>query len=192
MTEATETYDFIIVGSGGSAVCAALVMKEAGKRALIIEKRPFFGGSSALSGGVMWIPCNSLGREAGVEDTPEMAKAYLDACAGPESKGSSAARRAAFLEEAPKAIDFLRAKGMQLVHGEGYSDYHETEYPGGVARSRSVMPEDLRPRRTGRQGRVDRLDRRVPADDDARDLPSHPLRARLEEPRDHAAGSAGG
>lgn len=141
MAHADETYDFVIVGSGGSAVAAALVMKEAGKRALIIEKREFFGGSSALSGGVMWIPCNSLGREAGVQDTPEMAKAYLDACAGPESKGSSAARRAAFLDQAPKAIDFLRSKGMQLVHGEGYSDYHETEYPGGVARSRSVMPK---------------------------------------------------
>ena len=136
---ADETYDFVIVGSGGASVAAALVMKDAGKRALIIEKREYFGGSSALSGGVLWIPCNSLQREAGVTDTPEMARAYLDACAGPHSKGSTAERRAAFLEAGPKAIDMLRARGMKLVHAEGYSDYHETEYPGGVARSRAIV-----------------------------------------------------
>jgi len=57
---ACETYDFVIVGSGASSVAAALKIKEAGKTALIIEKREFFGGSTALSGGVIWIPCNSV------------------------------------------------------------------------------------------------------------------------------------
>ncbi len=137
---ACETYDFVIVGSGASSVAAALKIKEAGKTALIIEKREFFGGSTALSGGVIWIPCNSVQREAGVADTPEQASAYLDACAGPHSKGSSAARRSAFLEEGPKAIDFLRAHGMKLVHAATYSDYHETVYPGGNAGGRAIVP----------------------------------------------------
>jgi 3-oxosteroid 1-dehydrogenase len=136
-----ESYDFVIVGSGAASVAAALKMKEAGKSALIIEKREFFGGSTALSGGVIWIPCNSVQREAGVADTPEQASAYLDACAGPHSKGSSATRRSIFLDEGPKAIDFLRAHGMKLVHAETYSDYHETVYPGGVAGSRAIVPE---------------------------------------------------
>jgi len=137
---ASEIYDFVIVGSGAASVAAALKMKEAGKTALIVEKREFFGGSTALSGGVIWIPCNSVQREAGVADTPEEARAYLDACAGPESKGSSGARRSAFLDEGPKAIDFLRAHGMKLVHAETYSDYHETVYPGGIARGRAIVP----------------------------------------------------
>jgi len=137
---ATQEYDFVIVGSGAASVAAALKMKEVGKSALIIEKREYFGGSTALSGGVIWIPCNSVQREAGVADTPELARAYLDACAGPESKGSSAARRSAFLEEGPAAIDFLRKHGMKLVHAETYSDYHETDYPGGIARGRAIVP----------------------------------------------------
>ena len=49
-------YDFIIVGSGGGSVPAALVMQEQGKRPLIIEKQPVIGGSSAFLGGVIWIP----------------------------------------------------------------------------------------------------------------------------------------
>jgi len=137
---ASEHYDFVIVGSGAASVAAALKMKEVGKSALIIEKREFFGGSTALSGGVIWIPCNSVQREAGIADTPELARAYLDACTGPESKGSSAARRTAFLDEGPKAIDFLRAHGMKLVHAATYSDYHETVYPGGIAGSRAIVP----------------------------------------------------
>lgn len=138
---AAEEFDFVIIGSGAASVAAALKVKEAGKTALIVEKREFFGGSTALSGGVIWIPCNSLQREAGVSDTPERARAYLDACAGPENKGSSAQRRSTFLEEGPAAIDFLRKHGMKLVHAETYSDYHETVYPGGEAQSRAIVPE---------------------------------------------------
>jgi 3-oxosteroid 1-dehydrogenase len=136
-----RVYDFVIVGSGAAAVCAAMVMKEAGKTALIIEKREFFGGSTALSGGVIWVPGNSLQSEAGVEDSPAMARAYLDACAGPYTKGSSAARRKAFLTAAPLAIDFLRANGLKLEHATGYSDYHEGEKPGGLAGGRALVPE---------------------------------------------------
>jgi 3-oxosteroid 1-dehydrogenase len=140
MTGREQEYDFVIVGGGAASVTAALVMKEAGQSALIVEKERYFGGSTALSGGVIWIPNNSVQREAGVEDTLDKARAYLDACAGPESKGSSRARREAFLAEGPKAIDFLRKKGMKLVHAEGYACYHETDYPGGIARGRAIVP----------------------------------------------------
>lgn len=140
MGEDRTDYDFIIIGSGAGSVVASLVIKDAGKTALIVEKEATFGGSTALSGGVMWVPGNSPGREAGVRDRRELASDYLDACAGPLTKGSSRARRDAFLDQAPEAIDYLRARGMKLVHAEGYADYHEGEYPGGLPRGRAIVP----------------------------------------------------
>jgi 3-oxosteroid 1-dehydrogenase len=137
---AGHEYDFVIIGSGAGSVCAALYMQKAGRSALIIEKETYFGGSTALSGGVIWVPNNPVQKEAGVADSREAARAYLDACAGPVSKGSSEARREAFLSDGPEAIAFLRDHGMKLVQAEGYSDYHETEYHGGCARGRAMVP----------------------------------------------------
>jgi 3-oxosteroid 1-dehydrogenase len=136
-----EACDFVIVGSGAGAVVAALAMQRAGRAPLILEKTDKLGGSTAMSGGVFWVPNNALMQEAGVEDSYDQARAYLDACAGESGPGSSPERRRAFLTYAPKAIDFLRENGMKFRHAEGYSDYHEGAYPGGVARSRSLVAE---------------------------------------------------
>jgi 3-oxosteroid 1-dehydrogenase len=135
-----RVFDFVIVGSGGGAACAALVLHEARKTALIVDKAEFFGGSTALTDGAVWIPCTSLQKEAGVADTPAQARAYLDACAGATSKGSSAERRKAFLKHGPLAIDFLRFKGMKLIHAEGCSDYELAQHRGGNAQGRAVVP----------------------------------------------------
>ena len=132
-----ESYDVVIVGSGAGSITAAMATQAAGGSALIVEKTDKFGGSTALSGGVLWIPNNPVMKRAGVADTLDAGRVYLDACAGAEEPGSNKARREAFLIEGPKAIDYLESQGMKFIHSEGWSDYHETEYPGGVARSRS-------------------------------------------------------
>jgi 3-oxosteroid 1-dehydrogenase len=141
-----ESYDAVIVGSGAGSVCAAMATQLAGGTALILEKTDKFGGSTALSGGVLWMPNNPVMKRAGVPDSMSAARAYLDACAGSEAPGSTKARREAFLTEGPRAIEFLEQLGMKFIHSEGWSDYHETEYPGGVARSRSFEAKlfDLR------------------------------------------------
>jgi choline dehydrogenase-like flavoprotein len=83
-----ETYDFIVVGSGGGAFCAALVLRAAGKSVLILEKTPLLGGTTATSGGVLWIPNNRYMKAAGIADSAEAANAYLDAVIGePVAKG---------------------------------------------------------------------------------------------------------
>ncbi len=141
-----KQYDFVIVGSGAGSVVAALIVKAAGLRPLILEKTDKFGGSTAISGGVLWMPNNPVSLRAGVPDTPALAKAYLDACAGPPTPGSTEAKRERFLSEGPKMVDFFERAGMKFAHSEGYSDYHETELPGGMARGRALVAEvfDLR------------------------------------------------
>ncbi len=144
-----ETYDLVIVGSGGASVIAALVAKAAGKRPLVLEKQSLIGGSTALSGGVIWAPNNSLMKAAGIEDSYEKAAQYLDACAGPPAPGSTPERRHAFLREVPSVIDFLAKHGMTWLYARGWSDYHEGRYPGGVADGRSVVAEIFDMRQLG-------------------------------------------
>lgn len=145
----SDDYDFIVVGSGAGAVCAALVVAAKGGRPLILEKTALFGGSTALSGGVIWTPNTQASARTGVEDTADDARAYLDACAGVPTPGSTLARRAAYLEKGPQAVAFVESQGVKFRHVDGYADYHHGEYPGGLARGRSLIVDPLDLRRLG-------------------------------------------
>lgn len=75
-------YDVVVIGSGASGFAAAITAKNEGLTTLLIEKEKHFGGASALSGGGVWIPNNRYLVEAGVFDSYEEAKKYLDATVG--------------------------------------------------------------------------------------------------------------
>jgi 3-oxosteroid 1-dehydrogenase len=149
MTDFFRTYDLVIVGSGAGSISSALVARRAGKSVLVIEKTSHLGGSTALSGGVMWIPNNAVMKRAGYEDTPEAAKTYLDACLGEPTRGSSMVRRHAYLAEGVKAIDFIEDLGMKFIYTPGYSDYYSVEHPGGLESGRSIIAEPFDMRALG-------------------------------------------
>ena len=109
MQQFDETFDFAVVGSGGGSMCAALVMRSRGKSVVILEKTELVGGTTALSGGVMWIPNNRFLERDGVEDSFEKAALYLDNLVGDhdDTPGASRERRNAYLTHAPGMIDFL-------------------------------------------------------------------------------------
>ncbi|MET0986736.1 MAG: FAD-binding protein, partial [Steroidobacteraceae bacterium] len=132
--------DWLIVGSGTGSVVAALVGKDAGLNVLIIEKEPHFGGTSAYSGGVAWIPNNPLMARAGIKDTYERAREYLDAAIWYEGPATSASRREAFLRSGPDAVAYLETKGMKFCRPEWWPDYH-SDLPGGEQTSRSIQAE---------------------------------------------------
>lgn len=140
MSEQDQVYDFIVVGSGGGSMCAALYLKSIGLNPLILEKTEVIGGSTAMSGGVLWIPNHPLNREAGIADTPEKSQQYLDVLTSTPDpgRGGTQARRQAFVEEGPKMIDFLRSQGIELIRAEGYSDYYD-DSPGGLAEGRAIV-----------------------------------------------------
>ncbi len=133
-------YDLVIVGSGGGSMCAALAAKEAGKTAIILEKQPRLGGSTSLSGGVWWIPANPLLAKAGIEDSIDKGRQYLDALVGDHGGGASPARREAFLRAAPEMIRFLQRQGMKIRRPlHVWPDYYD-DLPGGLPQGRSLMP----------------------------------------------------
>jgi len=138
-----ETFDFVVVGSGGGSMCAALFMRAAGKSVVILEKTDLVGGSTARSGGVMWIPNNRFMAEDGVEDSFDKAETYMEATVGAVSQdaaGSTPERRRAYLAEAPKMVDFLVGQGIKLRRIPYYPDYYD-DRPGGSVPGRTVVAE---------------------------------------------------
>lgn len=140
MAEWDESVDFVVVGSGGGSMVAALAMADLGKTTIILEKTEKVGGSTSMSGGVFWIPNHPLQAEAGVEDSHEKARAYLDACVGDVGPSTSPERKEMFLRMGPAMVSYLRGKGMPFIRGDGWSDYHD-ELPGGCPESRSLLVE---------------------------------------------------
>ena len=137
MADQEETFDVVIVGSGGGGLAAALAACAAGLKPVIVEKQRFVGGSTGMSGGMLWIPDNPLMRADGIEDSHAAGLDYLQAVTGDPDEPSSAARRAAFLDNGPRMVSFFQEQGVRLFRCAGYSDYYDN-YPGGSAAGRSV------------------------------------------------------
>ncbi|UGT67180.1 3-oxosteroid 1-dehydrogenase [Nocardia gipuzkoensis] len=140
MTQEFE-FDVVVVGSGAAGMTAALTAAYRGLSVTLIEKSRSFGGSTARSGGGIWIPNNPVLQREGVPDSPELARTYLKAVVGervPEAK------QLAFLDRGPEMMRYLgaRSKYWEFVYDRGYSDYHP-EFPGGLAQGRSIEPAPL-------------------------------------------------
>jgi 3-oxosteroid 1-dehydrogenase len=142
MTGFDETFDFVVVGSGGGSMCAGLFMRSRGKSVLVLEKTDLVGGTTARSGGVMWIPNNPFMKRDGVEDSLEKAVAYLDSVVGDhnDTPGATAERRRTYLLEAPRMVEFLVSQGVKLTRIGTWPDYYD-ERPGGSQPGRTVVAE---------------------------------------------------
>ena len=133
-----ETVDWVVVGSGAGSMASALVMRRAGKSVVILEKADVVGGTTAKSGGVMWIPANRFMAEAGVEDSAQDGITYLDAICE-DLPGSGHDKRVAYVTEANRMLDFLVDQGIALERGSAFwPDYYD-DAPGGCKTSRTVV-----------------------------------------------------
>ena len=142
MVQFDETFDFVVVGSGGGSMCAGLVLRQAGKSVAVLEKTELLGGSTARAGGVMWIPNNRFMKRDGVEDSFEKAATYLDAVVGDhdDTPGATRERRHTYLREAPEMLEFLIGKGIQFNRAPYWPDYY-TNAPGGSEEGRTVLAD---------------------------------------------------
>jgi succinate dehydrogenase/fumarate reductase flavoprotein subunit len=136
MTGNEEVCDALVVGSGAGGLSAAVTAAHLGLDVIVAEKAEVFGGATARSGGWLWIPCNPLGKAAGMPDSIEEARTYLEGEAG---NFFDAARIDAFLARGPEMVAFFtRETAMEFALGPTFADYHP-DSPGGKDGGRSIV-----------------------------------------------------
>lgn len=150
MTDFDEVFDWVVVGSGGGSMCSALVMREQGKSVVILEKTDLVGGTTARSGGVMWIPNNPFLKRDGIDDSFEKAATYLDTLAAEhdDTPGSTRIRRHTYLREAPQMLAFLQKQNIPFTRVSYWPDYHD-ELPGALKAGRTVVSRPFDMNRLG-------------------------------------------
>jgi succinate dehydrogenase/fumarate reductase flavoprotein subunit len=103
----TLTCDVLVIGSGTGGLSTAVTARKNGLDVLVIEKEPYFGGTTAFSGGVLWVPGNHHAKQNGVTDTREAARTYLRNETGNFFKADAVE---AFLDNAPRCSSSSSAR----------------------------------------------------------------------------------
>lgn len=141
-----EYVDVLVVGSGAGGLATAVAAAHRGLTVIVAEKEPVFGGTTARSGGWMWIPNNGPAVRAGIQDSVDKARTYLKHETG---EHYDSARVEAFLEAGPRAVDFFEKNtALQFDLGPTFADYHPTA-PGGMDAGRSIVARPFDGRELG-------------------------------------------
>jgi succinate dehydrogenase/fumarate reductase flavoprotein subunit len=145
-------YDVVIMGSGAAGLTAALVAAKAGNTVAILEKANHFGGTTAISGGGIWIPVSPQAKAEGVDDSIETARNYVLGVVG------NRAERAlidAYLNNGPEMIEWLAANSETVFQISPPSSDWYPEVPGAVDFGRLLAPSEYDGKKLGKN--FDRL-----------------------------------
>jgi 3-oxosteroid 1-dehydrogenase len=140
-----QEVDILVVGSGAGGLTAAIVAADRNARVLVIEKSDKYGGSSATSGGGIWIPNSHLAKEAGLADSEEEAFQYVRALSAPNVPDNVIR---AFIRKAPEMLKWVTEKTPVRYLSLPYPDYH-VENPGGKPGFRTHLPDVFDGRKLG-------------------------------------------
>lgn len=134
--------DVVVIGSGAAGLCAAIVAHDQGLRTLVLEKTPLVGGTTAISGGAVWAPMNSLMADVQQTDSPAAVNEYLAATAGPFA---DTALMQAYLRRAHETVDYLqRRTRIRFAPRALFPDYYPLPGASIGARSLDPLPFDAR------------------------------------------------
>jgi len=132
----THECDVLVIGSGAGGFASAITARKAGLDVLMVEKANVFGGTTATSGGIIWIPANPLAARSGVEDNLEDCRLYLRRELG---NAYSPALIEAYLQRGPEMVTFFVDEiGIPFTPLMRMPDYHP-EQPGASSGGRSLQ-----------------------------------------------------
>lgn len=131
--------DLIVVGAGAAGLTAAAVAATEGLKVVVLEASPWVGGTTAISGGMVWVPANHLMQQAGIPDSLNAAQTYL-AHAAPLAEGEDRSVLYTFLQRGPEAVAYLSQRtAVQLQPVRRYPDYYP-DLPGATLGGRVLEP----------------------------------------------------
>ena len=145
-------YDVVVMGSGAAGLTAALVAAKAGNTVAVLEKADHFGGTTAISGGGIWIPVSPQAKAEGVDDSIEVARNYVLGVVG------NRAERAlidAYLNNGPEMIEWLAANSETVFQISPPSSDWYPEVSGAVDFGRLLAPSEYDGKKLGKN--FDRL-----------------------------------
>ena len=131
----TKEVDVIVVGSGAAAFSAALTAAIGGLEVLIVEKSEFFGGTTAISGGALWIPESTYAKKAGLPDDRDQVLTYLKSVIGDNLQQDKVD---AFLNAGPEALDFLEKHTLAKFIVRDVAPDYQSELKGSVSAGRTL------------------------------------------------------
>jgi hypothetical protein len=127
--------DVLVVGSGAGGLATAVAAGALGLKVLVVEKDKYIGGTTALSGGFVWVPNNPVSISDGVSDSRAAARAYIAAEAGDHFDPSIVD---AFLDHGPEAIAFFQNQtDVTFEPSSAFPDYH-LDQPGALTGGRTI------------------------------------------------------
>ncbi len=124
-----KAVDVVVMGGGAAGLVAAIAAADGGASVALVEKSDLVGGTTAMSGGIIWMPVNHLQAEAGIADSRSQALAYLQALSLGRIDSDMVATLVDTGPEALRYLDEHTPCGFHLIRG--YPDYHP-EHPGGL------------------------------------------------------------
>jgi succinate dehydrogenase/fumarate reductase flavoprotein subunit len=134
-THAPSHCDLLVIGSGAGGLSAAVTAAHLGLKVILLEKSPLLGGTTAWSGGWMWIPRNPLAREAGIVEELDRPLSYLRHELGEQFDEDLIL---AYLENGPRMVEFFRShSALEFIDGNVIPDFHGNT-PGAGTGGRSV------------------------------------------------------
>ena len=134
--------DVLVIGSGAAGLACAVTAAHHGLKVVVAEKEPVFGGTSAWSGGWLWVPRNPLAQAAGILEDIDAPMTYLRSELGERSDDP---RLATFLANAPQMVGFFaQSTEVAWLDGNNVPDFHETAGHARGGRSVVAAPYDGR------------------------------------------------
>lgn len=139
-----QEVDFLVVGTGSAGLSAAITAEKNGLDTLVIESTDKWGGTTAISGGGLWMPFNPLMEKDGVPDSFEEALKYMEDTIGDVGPWTSTERKRAFLYGIHHYFTMLKEEGLKWARSKDYPDYYPDLPTGRIGRSLEVKPFNVR------------------------------------------------